>query len=99
MTINKKQDGTRLEVSLTGRLDTITAPELENEIKQFPAGITELVFDFAELGYISSAGLRVLLLAQKMMSKQGSMAVKNVNKVINEVFEVTGFSNILTILP
>ncbi len=98
MTINKNLEGTKLEISLVGRLDTTTAPMLEAELKQFLEGITELVFDFEKLEYISSAGLRILLAAQKMMNKQGSMTVKNVNEVIAEVFEVTGFSDILTIL-
>ncbi len=98
MTINKNLEGTKLEISLVGRLDTTTAPMLEAELKQSLEGITELVFDFEKLEYISSAGLRILLAAQKMMNKQGSMTVKNVNEVIAEVFEVTGFSDILTIL-
>ena len=93
MTIDKKLEGTKLEIILEGRLDTITAPTLEEELKQSLDGITELVFDFGKLEYISSAGLRVLLAAQKIMNKQGSMIIKNVN----DVFEVTGFSDILTI--
>ena len=97
MTIDKKLEGTKLEITLEGRLDTITAPTLEGELKQSLDGITELVFDFEKLEYISSAGLRVLLAAQKIMNKQGSMLIKNVNDVINDVFEVTGFSDILTI--
>lgn len=72
-------------------------PTLEEELKRSLDGITELVFDFGKLEYISSAGLRVLLAAQKIMNKQGSMIIKNVNDVINDVFEVTGFSDILTI--
>lgn len=97
MTIDKKLEGTKLEIILEGRLDTITAPTLEEELKQSLDGITELVFDFGKLEYISSAGLRVLFVAQKIMNKQGSMIIKNVNDVINDVFEVTGFSDILTI--
>ena len=93
MTIDKKLEGTKLEIILEGRLDTITAPALEEEIKQSLNGITELIFDFEKLEYISSAGLRVLLAAQKIMNKQGSMIIKNVN----DVFEVTGFVDILTI--
>ena len=96
MTIDKKLEGTKLEITLEGRLDTITAPTLEGELKQSLDGITELVFDVGKLEYISSAGLRVLLAAQKIMNKQGSMIIKNVNDVINDVFEVTGFSDILT---
>ena len=97
MTIDKKLEGTKLEIILEGRLDTITAPALEKEIKQSLNRITELIFDFEKLEYISSAGLRVLLAAQKIMNKQGSMIIKNVNDVINDVFEVTGFVDILTI--
>lgn len=98
MTINKSLEGTKLEISLEGRLDATTAPSLETELKQSLNGITELVFDFENLEYISSAGLRILLASEKVMNKQGSMAIKNVNEVINEVFEVTGFSGILTII-
>lgn len=98
MTIDKNIDGTKLEILLEGRLDTATAPLLEAELKESLRGITELVFDFAKLEYISSAGLRILLASQKMMNKQGSMALKNVNEAIEEIFEITGFSDILTIL-
>lgn len=98
MTINKNLEGTKLEILLEGRLDTTTSPMLETELKQALDGITELTFNFEKLEYISSAGLRILLAAQKRMSKQGSMVVKDVNEVIAEVFEVTGFSDILTIM-
>ena len=98
MTINKNLEGTKLEIVLEGRLDTTTSPMLETELKQALDGITELTFNFEKLEYISSAGLRILLAAQKRMSRQGSMVVKNVNEVIAEVFEVTGFSDILTIM-
>ena len=97
MTIEKNLNGTELTVTITGRLDTTTAPQLEAEIKQSIAGVEKLVFDFAELDYISSAGLRVLLAAQKTMAKQGEMVIRNVNETINEIFEVTGFIDILTI--
>lgn len=97
MTINKKQDGSSLSISLTGRLDTTTAPELDNELKSSLDGIEKLTIDFAELDYISSAGLRVLLSAQKVMNKQGSMVLRNVKEEVKEVFEVTGFLDILTI--
>ena len=97
MTIEKKLDGTSLTITLEGRLDTNTAPLLEAELKQSLNGITELTFAFGGLAYISSAGLRVLLAAQKVMNRQGSMLLKNVNDDINEVFEITGFSDILTI--
>ena len=97
MTINKRTEGTRLTITLSGRMDTTTAPQLDGELKASLSGVEELVLDFAELNYISSAGLRVLLSAQKTMSRQGSMVLCNVNEMIMEVFEVTGFVNILTI--
>ena len=98
MIINKELEGTKLTILLEGRLDTTTSPSLERELKQGLDSITELIFDFEKLEYISSAGLRILLAAQKVMNKQGSMVVKNVNEIIAEVFEVTGFSDILTIM-
>ena len=98
MTISKKLEGTKLGLLLEGRLDTTTSPMLEAELKESMEGITELIFNFEKLDYISSAGLRILLAAQKIMNKQGSMVVKNVNNVISEVFEVTGFSDILTVI-
>ena len=97
MTINKKQEGTTLEIAVEGRLDTTTAPQLEAELKRSIDGVTALTMDFANLEYISSAGLRVLLSAQKVMNKQGSMVVRHVNETISEIFEVTGFVDILTI--
>lgn len=97
MTIEKNLNGAEVNVKVTGRLDTTTAPELEAELKQSFGGITKLVLDFMELEYLSSAGLRVLLSAQKTMDKQGEMIIKNVNETINEIFEVTGFIDILTI--
>ena len=97
MTINKDLKGTELIISLEGRLDTITAPELEKELNASLNGVQTLTFDFDKLEYISSAGLRVLLAAQKCMNKQGTMVVKNVNETISEIFEVTGFNDILTI--
>ena len=97
MTIDKNLSGSALTISLTGRLDTATAPQLESELKRSVAGVTELCFDFSGLEYISSAGLRVLLSAQKVMNRQGSMVIRNVNDVVSEVFEVTGFADILTI--
>ena len=97
MTINKKLNGSALCVALEGRLDTTTAPELESELKASLGGVNELIFDFEKLDYISSAGLRVLLSAQKTMTKQGEMKIIHVNEMIMEVFEVTGFSDILTI--
>ena len=97
MTIEKIANEKNLTVVLTGRLDTTTAPQLEAELKGNIAGVENLVLDFAGLDYLSSAGLRVLLAAQKIMNKQGSMVVKNVNETIAEIFEVTGFCDILTI--
>ncbi len=88
---------TELTVTLTGRLDTTTAPELEKELKASLDGVTTLTLDMEKLEYISSAGLRVLLSAQKIMNKQGDMKIRNVNETILEIFEVTGFSDILTI--
>lgn len=97
MTIEKKLNGTELCIELSGRLDTTTAPQLEAELKREIGGIEKLVFDFVSLEYLSSAGLRVLLSAQKVMNKQGEMIMKNVNSTIMEIFEVTGFADILTI--
>ena len=97
MTIEKTLNGTELTVTITGRLDTTTAPQLEAEFKQSINGIEKLVLDFAALEYLSSAGLRVLLAAQKVMNKQGEMVVRNVNETITEIFEVTGFYDILNI--
>lgn len=97
MTIDKQINGSELTLSLTGRLDTTTAPELEAVIKENITGVTNLVMDFAGLEYLSSAGLRVILSAQKTMNKQGKMVIRNVNETINEVFEITGFIDILTI--
>lgn len=97
MTIEKNLNQTELTVKVVGRLDTTTAPELEASLKESFEGFTKLVLDFSELEYLSSAGLRVLLQAQKTMNKQGEMIIKNVNETINEIFEVTGFIDILTI--
>jgi anti-sigma B factor antagonist len=98
MDIIKNTDGSTLNVALIGRLDTITAPSLDKELKDSLTGITTLAFDFSKLEYISSAGLRVLLSAQKLMNKQGSMTISSVNDDIMEIFEITGFSDILTII-
>ena len=97
MTIEKNLNGTELTITIAGRLDTVTAPQLEAEFKGNINGVEKLVLDFAELEYLSSAGLRVILAAQKVMNKQGEMIIKNVNDTINEIFEVTGFIDILTI--
>jgi len=97
MTIEKKVNNEELTITLEGRLDTVTAPSLEEELKASLEGIKKLVLDFGALEYISSAGLRVLLMAQKTMNKQGSMVIRNVNETIAEVFEITGFADMLTI--
>ena len=97
MEIRKMQEGTALTMKLEGRLDTTTAPRLEAELKGNISGVTELAFDFTELEYISSAGLRVILSAQKVMNRQGSMVIRHVNENVMDVFEVTGFVDILTI--
>ena len=97
MNIVKNSEGKILNIALEGRLDTTTAPQLEAEFKKSIADNTELNLDFAKLEYISSAGLRVLLAAQKVMNKQVKMVIRNVNDVVSEVFEVTGFADILTI--
>ena len=98
MTITKTAENGTLRIALEGRLDTNTAPQLEAELKTSLSGITELDLDFSGLEYISSAGLRVLLAAQKTMSRQGKMTIRNVNETIMEVFEITGFVEILTIV-
>ena len=97
MTIEKKIHGNELAIALGGRLDTTTAPQLEAELNASLEGMEKLALDLAALDYLSSAGLRVLLSAQKLMAKRGGMVVRNVNETINEIFEVTGFSDILTI--
>ena len=97
MTINHSKSGSTLSIALGGRLDTTTAPQLEAVLKDALEGVTELNFDFQSLEYISSAGLRVLLGAQKIMNRQGSMPIRNVSAEIMEIFEITGFADILTI--
>ena len=97
MTIEKTKEGQKLNMAVLGRLDTTTAPELEAALKSSIGDAKELVFDFSKLEYISSAGLRVLLAAQKLMNKQGKMVIRNVNESVMEIFEITGFTNILTI--
>ena len=97
MEIFKSQKDTALTVALSGRLDTTTAPQLEGELKSTLRGVTELILDFTKLEYISSAGLRVLLGAQKEMNRRGSMKLIGVCDTVKEVFDITGFSDILTI--
>ena len=97
LNITKTFDNDALQIALEGRLDTTTAPDLESALNESINDAKELTLDFGKLEYISSAGLRVLLSAQKIMNQQGSMKVINVRDEINEIFEVTGFSDILTI--
>lgn len=97
MTINEIKQGSALKLMVEGRIDTTTSPELEKHLSANLNGISELVIDFAGVEYISSSGLRVLLSAQKVMNKQGTMKLIHVSDLVNEVFEVTGFSEILTI--
>ncbi len=97
MTIKKTKEGSSLIVTVEGRLDTTTSPELSKELDNFLDNINKLIFDFPKLEYISSSGLRVLLSAQKAMRSRGSMTVKNVPEMIMEIFEITGFTDILTI--
>ena len=97
MNIQKTLSGAALTVALDGRLDATTAPKLEEELRGSVDGVSRLVFDLAKLEYISSAGLRVLLAMQKLMNQQGEMVLQNVNEAVMEVFEVTGFSDILRI--
>lgn len=95
MNIEKNLNKNELIINLEGRLDTVTSPQLETEL-EFD-GIQKLIFDFKKLDYISSAGLRLMLMAQKTMNKQGKMIIRNVNEAIMEIFEITGFCDILTI--
>lgn len=97
MTINKNIDGNKMLLQIEGRLDTTTAPDLETAVKESIEGIEKLELDLAALEYVSSAGLRVILSAQKTMNKQGDMVIRNVNDEVMEIFEVTGFVDILTI--
>ena len=97
LNIKKNIEGKKAVFALEGRLDTVTAPELEKVVKEIPDEITELVLDLEKLEYISSAGLRVLLSAHKQMALKDGMKVKNINEIVSEVFEVTGFSDILDV--
>ena len=97
MTINKTVNGNALTIALEGRLDTTTAPELEQALKESLDSAQELIMDFSKLDYISSAGLRVLLSAHKTMRAKDGMKVVNVNEIVKEVLDVTGFADILTI--
>ena len=97
LNITKNANGSELKIILEGRLDTTTAPQLEAELSNSIAGVTDLKFDLEKLEYISSAGLRVLLSSQKKMNKQGKMVITNASSEVKEIFDVTGFSDILTI--
>ena len=97
MNISKTAEGNTLQIEIEGRLDTTTAPQLEKELKDSLSGVENLEMDFSNLEYLSSAGLRVLLAAQKTMNKQGEMVIRGVNDTIMEIFEVTGFIDILTV--
>ena len=97
MTIEKTISESTLNIALNGRLDTNTAPQLEAELKASLSGVEHLILDFEQLSYLSSAGLRVLLAAQKQMNRQGDMVVRHVNETIAEIFDVTVFCEILTI--
>ncbi len=98
MNINRKLEGTELTLAIEGRIDTKTAPDLETVIRNSLNGVETLIFDLADTVYISSAGLRVLLIAQKQMNTQGRMEVRNANDDLMEIFEVTGFTDILTVI-
>jgi anti-sigma B factor antagonist len=97
MTIDRNVDGAKTQLKISGRLDTSTAPELESTIDACLSGVEELIIDFEGLEYVSYAGLRVILKTQKVMNKQGSMKIINVNDTIMEVFDITGFADVLTI--
>jgi len=97
MTIEMKKESKSLTLKIAGRLDTMSAPEMEKAVKENIDGVEKLVIDMEKLEYISSAGLRVLLSAKKKMDEQGSMKIKNVSEAIMEVFEITGFNEIMTI--
>ena len=97
MTITKTLDGNNLKLAIEGRLETVTAPELETVVRNELGDVENLVFDFTKLDYISSAGLRVILTAQKIMAQQGTMKIVGANDIVQEVFELTGFSDILTL--
>lgn len=97
MTINSNLNGEKLEIAIEGRLDTTTAPDLEAELSKYNDSISSVDFDFSNLEYISSAGLRVLLAEQKLMNKKEGMIIRNICDSVMEVFEITGFVDILTI--
>ncbi len=98
MTIKKVKDGDKLTVKIEGRVDTLTAPELDKELSGEYDGLKELVLDVSQVDYISSAGLRVFLMAQRTMNKQGEMTVSGANQDVIDIFEATGFDDILTLV-
>ena len=97
MNIDQLKEGTTLTMKVSGRLDTMTAPQLENEITGHLDGITEFIMNFSDLEYISSAGLRVLLVTTKMMKGKGRFVIRNINETVKEIFEVTEFMDILNV--
>ena len=97
MTVNTIKSTGAITIEISGRIDTTTAPQLEKEVNDNIAGVSELIFDFKDVAYISSAGLRVLLTAQKVMNQQGKMKIVNVSKDIMEIFDITGFADIMDI--
>ncbi|MCR5151378.1 MAG: STAS domain-containing protein [Clostridiales bacterium] len=97
MTVNTIKNAGAITIEISGRIDTTTAPQLEKEVNDNIAGVSELIFDFKDVAYISSAGLRVLLTAQKVMNQQGKMKIVNVSKDIMEIFDITGFADIMDI--
>ena len=97
MNVTKKQNGSELFIEVSGSIDTVTAPELNKIINESLKGINSLIFDFAKVDYISSAGLRVLLAARKSITKDGNVVIRNSNQNIMDIFTMTGFDNILTI--
>ena len=97
MEIKKNQSGDSLVFDIIGRLDAVTAPQLEKELNSSLDGVKTLILDFSQLEYVASAGLRVLLVAQKRMNKQGNMTIKNVSEEVKEVLDMTGFINFLHI--
>ena len=97
MQIDQLKEGSTLTMKVSGRLDTMTAPQLESEITGHLDGITEFIMDFTDLEYISSAGLRVLLVTSKMMKGKGRFVIRNINETVREIFEVTGFVDFLDI--
>lgn len=97
MKIEKTQLGDRLEVAVNGKLDAVSAPQFEEEVASSLDGITELDIDIAEVDYLSSAGLRALLYLQQLMSEQGQLIIRNVPPIVQDIFELTGFTEIVTI--